>query len=421
MPQKINFLFNKKRVFHIFAYVPAGSIYEEDSKRGISHLLEHMVLKHTKDYTEKKLLEEITSLGGTYNAVTDRDVTFYYIMTHIDNHKKCMDIIQNVLLYPVFKPYELDMERKVVLEEISRRTDNDSDLYNLSYLTVLSPKNKYVKPVEGYERTLNKITVNDLQNYFNERYKDVTFVINCDERYKSEVERYAFSKFGPNKTMQFNDISTMYGTLEFTSALVVLNRGYQQYTTQLLFPSFPRGLVKENIVLSFVKYCLVSSGLYSILTYQLRSKRGLIYSVSSLNETYRYLGIMRIVIGTSDRNTDHICSLVFDILHKLKTKGLTQRMLNYFKRGFINEQKYALTSDDFKTVLHGESLFYDSDVSNEEYINLVKSIDNDDIKEVSRKVFDFNKIGILTYGNYPHQKSTEQKITDMLRTYIAIQ
>jgi len=420
MVKKINILNNKNDNFHIIIYVPAGSIYESDQNRGISHLLEHMVLKHTKQYNELGLLKEITALGGSYNAVTDRDTTFYYIMTNSENYKKACDILHSVIYEPVFLHHELDLERKIVLEEIDKRNDNDAELMNLSYLTVLKDDNKYAYPVEGSEKTLNNITTKDLVKYFKEHYSEFNVVVNCDYKIKNEVEKYVLHKFGPNKDVNFTNTGMMFGSLSFDSRLFVIKRQYKQYTTHLLFPSFPRSMVKENAILTFIKYFLSSAGLYSILMFQLRTKRGLIYSISSMNEVYRYLGIIRFAISTSDKNTDQIINIVLDILYKISSNGLDKNTLNYYKKGFLNEQKYAFTSPEFITSLRGEQLFYDGDIEYSDYINIIKNITNDDIKNISKQVFDFNKLGILTYGKYNNIKSMEAKIIDLVDTYTNI-
>jgi len=417
MVQKIKFIYNKNNNFHIFIYVPAGSIYENDKNRGISHMLEHMVLKHTKQYNEMGLLEEITSLGGSYNAITDRDTTFYYIMTNSDNYKKSCDILHSVVCEPTFYPHELDLERKVVLEEISKRNDNDAALINLSYLTVLDKNNKYAIPIEGYAKTLNNITVKDLVKYFKEHYSDFNILVNCDFKIKDEVEKYVIHKFGPNKEVNFTNIGMIYESLAFNSKLFVIQRSYTQYTTHILFPSFPRSMIKENVILTFIKYFLSSAGLYSILMLELRSKRGLIYSISSMNEVYRYLGVFRFAISTSDKKSDQIINIVLDILHKLKLNGLNNKLLNYYRKGFLNEQKYAFTNTEFITALKGEQLFYDCDIGYDEYAEIIKNITNDDIKDISKRLFDFSKIGILSYGNYSNLNTMKKQITDLVDTY----
>ena len=415
MPKKINFIKNNNGLFHIYVHVPAGSIYEEEKTRGISHLLEHMLLKHTKKFTEKKILEEMTLLGGSYNATTDRDVTFYYIMTTINNYKKSIDLMHSFIVEPIFEQYELDMERKIVLEEIIKNKDVDSDLYNLSYLTVLTDDNKYAQPVEGYEKTLNNITVKDLHDYHSKRYKKYSVFINCDSKIYQDVEKYVYSKFKKNESVNFNEV--IYNSLNFQSNLFIVKRDYSQYSTHIIFPSFPRSMKKENIILNFLKYCLVSSGLYSILYYQLRSRRGLIYNITSINECYRYLGILRLIIGTSNKNTDYIIGIVLNVLTKLKKEGLSEKDLKYYKRSFMNQQKYALTDDVYKTIMYAESYFYGSSYNDEEYFEIIKNMTNEDIKSISKLLFDFNKFGILSYGNYKNSKTMQNRIIDIVDTY----
>jgi predicted Zn-dependent peptidase len=418
MVKTINFIYNNNNNFHIIIYVPAGSIYETDKNRGISHLLEHMVLKHTKKYNELQLLKNITELGGEYNAVTDKDVTFYYIMTTNDNYKQATDILHSVLCEPIFFQNELDIERKVVLEEISRRNDSDSDLMNLSYSTILANDNKYAYLIEGCEETLNNVTVKDLKDYYKKHYSDYIVSINCDEKHKSKIEKYILDKFGPIKNINFTNIGMLYGSLSFNNLLFVVKRNYKQYNTHLVFPSFPRSMIKENIILAFMKYCLCSSGLYSILMFELRSKRGLIYGISSLNETYRYLGIFRFIISTSDKDTVKIITIILDILYKLSLNGLTKKKLDYYKNGFINQQKYAFTDTEFISSLIGESLFYESKIDCDDYIKITNEITNDDIKEISKNIFNFSKMGILTYGKYKNIKSIDTEIKDLVTTYI---
>ena len=419
---KLNFCTNTKNIIHILAYVPAGSIYEKPKQGGISHLLEHMVLKHTKQYTELELLKELTNMGGTYNAITERDVTYYYISTHVENYKKCIDLFKSFMNEPVFTQYELDLERKIVIEEFKKHQDNDAGLLNLSYYTILAPNNKYVRPVEGTIDEIESITLQDLNAYFKKHYKEAIYMINCDVKYKKQTELYALKKLGPNKTLNFNNIGELYdGTLSFKSNLYIMTQESNQYVTTILFPAFPKHMIKELIVLDFIKYALVTSGLYSILVYQLRSKRGIIYSVSCWNEIFRYIGILRFMIKTSNKNTEHVLSIVFDILNKLKTHGIKKTSFDYFKKGFYNELKYNFTHDGYMTSFYGEAAFYGAHISEQDYFKIVDKITNDDVKNISRVIFDFSKLGVLTCGAYKNKTAMENLIAQQVGSYIMLQ
>src|SRR5665213_3239287 len=55
-----------------------GSSFEPAERRGISHLLEHMVFKGTQRRTARQIAEEMDAVGGELNAMTDKESTCFY-------------------------------------------------------------------------------------------------------------------------------------------------------------------------------------------------------------------------------------------------------------------------------------------------------------------------------------------------------
>ena len=61
-------------------FVGAGSRYETDEMAGLSHFLEHLPFKGTRDWpTAKHVSEAIEGVGGMMNASTDREMTVYWV------------------------------------------------------------------------------------------------------------------------------------------------------------------------------------------------------------------------------------------------------------------------------------------------------------------------------------------------------
>lgn len=418
MPSSLNFITNTKKIFHIIVYFPAGSIYEDEKTRGISHLLEHMMMKHTKKFTEMELLKEGTAIGGNWNAQTDRDLTCYYMMTHMDNYKKCIDIMHSCTREPVFTKYELDIERKVVIEEFNKNIDRHSDMDNLCYHTVFTKHNPYVRPIEGYVKTLNSITVDDLHAYVKRRYTQEMVFINCEGgATKRKVEQYATKLFGKSKMIDFNEENMkkeVEGSKKAQGEIYVVSKPLKQCNVLFLFPTYPRHMGKENLIVEFIKYCLVESGLYSILMNELRTKRGLVYGVQSLNETYRYLGILSFSISTSSKEADYIIGLVLEELLKVRRNGFSPKTLAYFKKSFLNARKYYMTNEIHRSFVIGESLFYGKNL---DHLEIIQSFSNADIIKVANDVFNLQTMGILTYGNYKDVEEVADKIDNLVSTY----
>ena len=59
--------------------IKVGALNESLEEKGISHYIEHMIFKGTKNRTFQKLNDELEALGGEYNAFTDYSQTVYSI------------------------------------------------------------------------------------------------------------------------------------------------------------------------------------------------------------------------------------------------------------------------------------------------------------------------------------------------------
>ena len=97
-------------------WVNAGSRIEEENNAGISHFIEHMLFKGTKNRTSKELASTIDNLGGQINAFTSKECTCFYVKL-LDEHISIgVDVLSDMMLNSLFDSEEIDKERQVILE-----------------------------------------------------------------------------------------------------------------------------------------------------------------------------------------------------------------------------------------------------------------------------------------------------------------
>ena len=102
------------------AWVGVGTRHEPWRANGIAHLVEHMMFKGTKSRSAYALSTTIEKNGGMMNAHTTREQTAYYARVLPEDTEAATDIIADMLQHSVFKPEELDREKKVIIQEIGR-------------------------------------------------------------------------------------------------------------------------------------------------------------------------------------------------------------------------------------------------------------------------------------------------------------
>jgi predicted Zn-dependent peptidase len=65
------------RTVALGVWVAAGSRFEDATRNGISHFIEHMLFKGTAHRSARGIAEALDAIGGQLNAFTDKEHTCY--------------------------------------------------------------------------------------------------------------------------------------------------------------------------------------------------------------------------------------------------------------------------------------------------------------------------------------------------------
>jgi zinc protease len=178
-----------------------GSSYEPDGITGISHALEHMMFKGTKELPPGEFSRIIAANGGRENAFTSRDYTAYFQTMSADrmeiSFKLEADRMRNLLL----PAEEFKKELEVVKEERRLRTeDNPNSLTREQFYAVSYRSLPYATPVIGWMNDIKNLQVEDLRAWYRKWYapNNATLVVVGDVKPEWVLEM-AKKHFGPLK------------------------------------------------------------------------------------------------------------------------------------------------------------------------------------------------------------------------------
>ncbi|GAB4144192.1 MAG: hypothetical protein OHK0017_02470 [Patescibacteria group bacterium] len=131
-------------------FTAAGAWFEEDSQRGVSHLLEHCILGRTKDLDFKGLKDYLFKENIYSNAATGIMGMYLTLSGHKSDSDKMLDLILEFGLKPTFSEDIQNQEREIVLREISeRRGDPNYRLYWEIAKQAFQPGSRYLCEVLG--------------------------------------------------------------------------------------------------------------------------------------------------------------------------------------------------------------------------------------------------------------------------------
>lgn len=116
----------------VLVFVRAGSRYEIQKERGISHFLEHMFFKGGKKYRNTREVSiAIDSVGGEFNAFTGKEYAGYYVKVAAQFVELACDVLSDMLLHATFPSEEIEKERGVIMEE--ERMYQDTPMYRAGW------------------------------------------------------------------------------------------------------------------------------------------------------------------------------------------------------------------------------------------------------------------------------------------------
>lgn len=327
-------LFEKRNsgVVSVAFAVKHGGIHESEDEKGISHFIEHMLYKGTKNRTSKQISEEIEKNGGILNGFTEEELTAYWCKMPSKHINIALDVLSDMILNPLFNEDEMNKERKVIFEEMKMRHDMPNvfvldKIQNLLYSGTLS------LDIIGTHKSMNAIDRNKMTDKFFKVYGSENLILSvvgeADFEMLCSFCELKFKKSG------FKISEPQIGLRN--AELIEKRAGLDQVNLV-----FAYHLPKANEELNFasqVLSCLMVGGMSSRLFQEIREKRNLAYAIKGGYNGGRRFGYGSIFVGTSPENIIQVKKLILEEFEKVK--DVDEKEFNQVKEQLMGNSKIS--------------------------------------------------------------------------------
>lgn len=377
-------------------WINAGSRIEDEEISGISHFIEHMLFKGTKNRTSKQIASEIDNLGGQINAFTSKECTCYYVKL-LDSHIDIgIDILSDMILNSKFNEDDLDKERSVIIEELKMYEDSPEDLaYDL--LTENIYKNDPLgMNIIGTEESLERLNREKLLDYFNKYYVPNNSVIAISGNFNfNEIINKIEDKFKGWKKRSVNiDIKKA----EFKSCFLTKNKDIEQVNLAMSLEAVPLENDEEVYALAVIN-TVFGGSISSRLFQKIREEKGLVYSIYSSQSLYRKCGELGIFASMSNDHLEEVYESIIEEIKIMKKDYLTEQEIKESKEQLKGSYILGLESTSSRMMSIGRSLLLNNKVeSTDDILKSIDNVDRETVKKVIDKIFNLNKLGVCIVG-----------------------
>jgi zinc protease len=184
-------------VVAVVLFYQVGSRDESEREAGLSHFLEHMMFKGSKQFGKGAVDDLTCALGGQNNAFTSYDHTAYWFEFASDRWEQALEIEADRMAGLLLEPQEFDAEREVVLEELAMGDDDPWGVLHKRVEAALFQRHPYGRPIIGSAHSLRGLAPADMREYQRRFYSpsNATLVVGGDVTV-AQVERAARKHFG---------------------------------------------------------------------------------------------------------------------------------------------------------------------------------------------------------------------------------
>lgn len=377
-------------------WINAGSRIEDEEISGVSHFIEHMLFKGTRNRTSKQIASEIDNLGGQINAFTSKECTCYYVKL-LDSHIDIgIDVLSDMILNSKFNEDDLDKERSVIIEELKMYEDSPEDLaYDL--LTENIYKNDPLgMNIIGTEESLNRLNREKLLDYFNKYYVPNNSVIAISGNFNfDEIINKIEEKF---KVWKKRDVNVDIKKAEFKSCFLTKNKDIEQVNLAMSLEAVPLENDKEVYALAVIN-TVFGGSISSRLFQKIREEKGLVYSIYSSQSLYRKCGELGIFASMSNEHLKEVYESIIEEIKIMKKYYLTDQEIKESKEQLKGSYILGLESTSSRMMSIGRSLLLNNKVeSTDDILKSIDNVDRETVKIVIDKIFNLDKLGICIVG-----------------------
>src|ERR1700754_776500 len=288
-----------------------GSVMEETSEAGLSHLIEHMLFRGTARYGSLQIDQLFDAMGAELNAGTGKETTSVYARV-LDVHlPEAFDVIADMVWRPRFDEGELSQEREIVLEEIAMYEDDPQDKVFDVLGEAVFGHHPLGRAIIGTADVVGGAVPQALRTFHAERYVPANVVVAAAGAVDHDALVELVRAAGGERDGQASPALPGPPGAEAPRMRFVA-KDTEQYHVCLGAPGIPRD-DDRRFALRVLDNIHGGTSL-SRLFQEVREKRGLAYNVYSFQSMYAGTGQVGLYLGTRPDNVVRAMGVVADEL-----------------------------------------------------------------------------------------------------------
>jgi zinc protease len=314
----------------------AGSARDTAEKSGLAGITRYMMTLGAAGMSDEVIANKLADIGAVLGGEFDGDRAALKLRTLSSEReqKQALDVFGKILQKPDFPASVLAREKARIISGLEESATQPEGMVNKAFMTALYGSHPYSLDESGEIATVAKLSVADLQAFYQQYYRANGAVIAMmGDLSRAQAEAIAESMASG---LPKGPANPAIAQVTYPSAPVTQRIAHPASQSHILlgYPGIKRG-DPDLFPLYLGNYVLGGGGFVSRLTEEVREKRGLVYSVYSYFMPMAEVGTFQIGLQTKKEQADEALKIVRATLADFLAKGVTDAELKAAKANVI--------------------------------------------------------------------------------------
>ncbi|SKB94339.1 M16 family metallopeptidase [Dyadobacter psychrophilus] len=406
-------------LINVSAVFDAGSI-NDGERYGLAGITADALLFGTEKYTKPQIEEMTDFVGASINTYAAKDLAGLTSSFAAKDQEKLFDIIQQVIMHPVFDKTEFDKHKQRLTQELVREKESPRAVIN-AYMNAFMFKDfPYATPGGGTPTTIEKLSAADAKAFYEGNYTSGRGAIAIVGDFKAaDMKKKVTAMFGSWKTAPYRMVKRVAPDLEFDKSRVLLVDKPDARETTFLIAGKGIDYNSADYVPVLVVNTILGGRFTSWLNDALRVNSGLTYGARSSFTRYKFAGTFSISTFTKNSTTVPAVDMALQVLDSLHKTGINDEILKsakaYVKGSFPPAYESAGALARLLTDMH----IYNFD---ENYINTfqakVDGLTTEQTKQIIATYFPKDKLQFVMVGKASEIRDSVKKYGELTEKQI---
>lgn len=371
----------------LLVLVGTGSNYETQKINGLSHFLEHMFFKGTKNHPKPGELDRmLDAVGAVHNAFTSREETGYWVKVDTKHFPLALNFVSDILQNALLKEEEINRERGPVLEEMNMIWDDPMRYIWSIFERLVYGDNPYGWDVLGTQENIRCIKRSAFLKYWKSQYVASNTIVvaagNVPEGTLFEKIERAFSNLRDGKFMR----APLPRKVREGPRIEILSKDTAQ--THVMLGAGGYALTHKNRIAAEVLSTILGGYMSSRLFSDIRERHGLAYAIRASHQSYRRVGYFAAYAGVPHAKAEEVVRRIALNLTKIKKSGVSSEELTRAKENIKGRLAISLEStDDVASFLGEQEVLLGKIETPTAIIKKLERIRKEDIQRVAKQIF----------------------------------